>query len=141
MAGTIPVLTSAADGSRRTFLLSPPAVNPPGGPLTFTAVSATGMTLNWTDSSNETGYAVYISTDGTNFSFLNTAAQNSTSFVATGLLGGTTYFWRVYAVNEGNTALLAGSQATTTPTAEQLARHGIVERARDLVDRDRSHRQ
>ncbi|HEV7508554.1 MAG TPA: fibronectin type III domain-containing protein, partial [Thermoanaerobaculia bacterium] len=116
VAGTIPVLTSAADGSRRTFLLSPPVVNPPGAPLTFTSVTATGMTLNWTDSSNETGYAVYISTDGTNFSFLNTAAQNATSFVASGLLGGTTYFWRVYAVNEGNTAFIASSQATATPT-------------------------
>jgi uncharacterized repeat protein (TIGR01451 family) len=115
-AGSIPVLTSAADGSRRTFLLAPPAVNPPGAPLTFTGVTATGMTLNWTDSSNETGYAVYISTDGTNFSFLNTVAQNATSFVASGLTGATTYFWRVYAVNEGNTAFIAGSQATATPT-------------------------
>jgi hypothetical protein len=116
VAGSIPVLTSAVDGSRRTFLLAPAAVNPPGGPLTFTAVTATGMTLNWTDSSNEVGYTIYISTDNVNFSFLNTAAQNATSFVATGLTGATTYFWRVYAVNEGSTALLAGSQATATPT-------------------------
>ncbi len=125
IAGAIPVLTSAADGSRRTFLLAPAAVNPPGGPLTFTAVTATGMTLNWTDSSNETGYAIYISTDGTNFSFLNTAAQNATSFTATGLLGGTTYFWRVYAVNEGNTAFLAGSQATATPTPNTSLGSGL----------------
>ena len=125
VAGAIPVLTSAADGSRRTFLLAPAAVNPPGGPLTFTAVTATGMTLNWTDSSNETGYAIYISTDGTNFSFLNTAAQNATSFAATGLLGGTTYFWRVYAVNEGNTAFLAGSQATATPTPNTSLGSGL----------------
>ena len=125
VAGTIPVLTSAADGSRRTFLLSPPAVNPPGGPMTFTGVTATAMTLNWTDSSNETGYAIYISTDGTNFSFLNTAAQNATSFAASGLLGGTTYFWRVYAVNEGNTAFLAGSQATATPTPNSSLGTGL----------------
>jgi uncharacterized repeat protein (TIGR01451 family) len=125
VAGTIPVLTSAADGSRRTFLLAPAAVNPPGGPLTFTAVTATGMTLNWTDSSNETGYAIYISTDGTNFSFVNTAAQNATSFVATGLLGGTTYFWRVYAVDEGSTAFIAGSQATATPTPNTSLGSGL----------------
>ncbi|HEY0553189.1 MAG TPA: fibronectin type III domain-containing protein, partial [Thermoanaerobaculia bacterium] len=125
VAGTIPVLTSAADGSRRTFLLAPAVVNPPGGPLTFTAVTATGMTLNWTDSSNETGYAIYISTDGTNFSFVNTAAQNATSFVASSLLGGTTYFWRVYAVNEGNTAFLAGSQATATPTPNASLGSGL----------------
>ncbi len=69
------------------------------------------MTLNWTDSSNETGYAIYISTDGSNFTFVNTAAQNSTSFVAGGLFASVTYFWRVYAVNEGNTAFIAGSLA------------------------------
>src|SRR4051812_46290574 len=124
-AGTIPVLTSAVDGSRRTFLFTPAAVNPPGGPMTFTGVTATGMTLNWTDSSNETGYTVYISTDNVNFSFLNTAAQNATSFAATGLIGATTYFWRVYAVTEGNTALLAGSQATATPTPNSSLGTGL----------------
>ncbi len=125
VAGAETVLTSAANGVRRTFLLSPPAVNPPGGPLTFTAVSATGMTLNWTDSSNETGYAVYISTDGVNFAFLSTAAQNATSFTASGLLGATTYSWRVYAVNEGNTAFIAGSQATATPTPNASLGSGL----------------
>jgi uncharacterized repeat protein (TIGR01451 family) len=125
VAGAIPALTSAADGARRTFLLAPGAVNPPGGPLTFTGVTATGMTLNWTDSANETGYAIYISTDGTNFTFLNTAAQNATSFVATNLLGATTYFWRVYAVNEGSTAFIAGSQTTATPTPNTSLGSGL----------------
>ncbi|HEV7570347.1 MAG TPA: fibronectin type III domain-containing protein [Thermoanaerobaculia bacterium] len=111
-AGAITVLTSATNGSRRTFLLTPPPVNPPGAPLTFTAVSATGMTLNWTDSSNETGYTVFISTDAVNFTFVNTAAQNATSFVATGLLASTNYTWRVVAVNEGATATLSGAQST-----------------------------
>jgi uncharacterized repeat protein (TIGR01451 family) len=125
VAGPIPVLTSAADGSRRTFLLTPPVVNPPGGPLTFTGISATGMTLNWTDSPNEVGYAIYVSTDNVNFSFLSTAAQNATSFTATGLLGATTYFWRVYAVTEGSTAFLAGSQATNTPTPNTSLGSGL----------------
>src|SRR5436190_14801794 len=125
VAGSIPALTSAANGSRRTFLLAPAAVNPPGGPLTFTGVTTTAMTLNWTDSSNETGYAIYISTDGTNFSFLNTAVQNATSFNATTLLGATTYFWRVYAVNEGNTAFLSGSQATAAPTPNSSLGSGL----------------
>ena len=125
VAGTIPALTSAADGSRRTFLFTPPVVNPPGGPLTFTAVSATGMTLNWTDSSNEDGYAVYISTDGTNFSFVTTAAQNATSYTASGLLGGINYFWRVYAFTEGNTAFISGSQTTATPTPNSSLGSGL----------------
>ncbi len=124
-AGSIPVLTSVADGSRRTFLLAPPAVNPPGAPLTFTGVTTTAMTLNWTDSSNEAGYLIHISTDGTNFSLFNTAPQNATSFPATGLVGSTTYFWRVYAFNEGTTAFIAGSQATAAPTPNTTVATGL----------------
>lgn len=117
VAGAISVLSGATDGSRRTFTLTPPVVNAPGAPLTFTGVTATAMTLNWTDSSNETGYAIYQSTDGTNFNFFSTAAQNATALPVTGLLQSVNYFWRVYAVNEGSTAFLAGSQTTLAATA------------------------
>jgi uncharacterized repeat protein (TIGR01451 family) len=115
-AGAITVLSSAADGSRRSFSLTPPAVTAPGGPLTFTGVTATTTTLNWTDSPDELGYAIYASTDGVNYSFVNTAAQNATSFAATNLIGSTTYSWLVYAVSEGDTASLGGTQATAAPT-------------------------
>jgi uncharacterized repeat protein (TIGR01451 family) len=125
VAGPITVLTSAADGSRRTFLLTPPSVNAPGGPLTFTGVSATGMTLNWTDSSNEIGYLIYNSTDGVNFAFVGTAAQNATSFVASGLVGSTNYTWRVLAISEGATNALSGSQLTAVPTANTSLGSGL----------------
>ncbi|HEV7486850.1 MAG TPA: G8 domain-containing protein [Thermoanaerobaculia bacterium] len=125
VAGPITVLTSAADGSRRTFLLTPPSVNPPGGPLTFTGVTATGMTLNWTDSSNELGYLIYNSTDGVNFTFVNTAAQNATSFVASGLVGSTNYTWRVLAISEGATNTLSGSQSTAVPTGNSSLGSGL----------------
>jgi len=125
VAGTIPALSSAADGSRRTFTFTPPAVNPPGGPLTFTGVTATNMTLNWTDASNELGYLLYVSSDGINYSFVSTLPQNLTSYAASGLLGSTTYFWRLYSVSEGSTALLAGSQATTTPVANSPLGSGL----------------
>jgi uncharacterized repeat protein (TIGR01451 family) len=125
VAGAIPVLSSATDGARRTFLLAPPVVTAPGGPLTFTGISATGMTLNWTDSPNETGYAIYISTDAVNYSFVNTAAQNATSFVASGLLASTNYSWRVYAVNEGSTGLLAGAQSTLATTPNTANASGL----------------
>ena len=117
VAGPVTVLTSATDGSRRTFLFTPPTANPPGGPLTFTGVTAVGMTLNWTDSANEVGYAIYSSTDGgINYTFVATAAQNATSFPATGLSPSTTYDWRVSAVTEGAVASLTGTQATNAPT-------------------------
>lgn len=122
-AGTIPVLSSASDGSRRTFVFTPQAVNAPGGPMTFTGVTAVGMTLNWTDSSNELGYAVYVSTDGgTTFAYVAAAAQNATSYAATGLLASTPYTWKVSAFSDGNTASLTGSQ--TTPGASAVTTTG-----------------
>ena len=93
--------------------------------MTFTGVSAAGMTLNWTDSPDETAYAIYISTDGTNFSLFNTAAQNANSFAVTGLLGPVTYTWKVYAVNEGSTAFISGTQATNAPTANSSLGSGL----------------
>ncbi|MBL8183048.1 MAG: hypothetical protein JNL64_15725 [Blastocatellia bacterium] len=112
-AGAITVLTSAVDGSRRTMSFTPPTPVAPAG-LNFTAISAISITANWTDSPNEDVYAIYRSTDGTNFSFLATAVENATSYVDNAVLPGTTYFYRVYAVSEGAlSTALAGSQATS----------------------------
>lgn len=117
VAGPITTLTSAADGSRRTFLLTPAVANPPGGPMTFTGVAVTGMTLNWTDSSNELGYAVYVSSDGgATFSFAGTAVQNATTYAATGLFESTPYTWNVYAFAEGGLSSLSGTQSTSAAT-------------------------
>ena len=113
VAGAIPVLTSAMDGVRRRFTFTPPTPTAPTG-LNFTGVTQLAMTLNWTDSPDETIYGVYRSTDGTNFVFDGTAAANATSYNATSLAPGTTYFWRVFAISEGAlSTALAGSQATT----------------------------
>src|SRR6185369_12326339 len=107
------VLTSATQGSRRIFTLTPPTPTAPTA-LSFTGVTQLAMTLNWTDSPNETLYAVYRSTDGINFNFDGTAVQNATSYNATGLNPSTNYFWNVYAVSEGAlSTALSGSQMTT----------------------------
>ena len=103
------------DGNRRIYTYTPPTPTAPSG-MNFTAVTQTTMTVNWTDSPDESLYAIYNSTDGTNYSFVNTAAQNATSFAATGLNPSTTYFWQVYAVSDGAlSAALSGSQSTTAP--------------------------
>jgi hypothetical protein len=114
--GPITNLNSASNGSRRTYRFTPPTPTAPTS-LNFTTVTPSSMSLNWTDSADEQIYAIYRSTDGTNFSFTGTAAQNATTFPATGLLPSTTYFWRVFAVSEGalSTTALAGSQATAAP--------------------------
>jgi uncharacterized repeat protein (TIGR01451 family) len=126
-AGAIPVLTSAVDGSRRTFLFCSAAPAQAGGPLTFTGVTQTGMTLNWTDSANEVGYAVYSSTDGgATYTFAGAAAQNATSFAASGLAPSTTYDWKVVATSEGAlAAALTGTQATPAPTPKTSVGTGL----------------
>ena len=62
--------------------------NVPAAPtgLTFAPVTATSIQLNWTDNAtNEFGYVIYRSLDGTNFSFLTQLAAGSTLFNDTGL--------------------------------------------------------
>jgi PKD domain len=82
--------------------------------LTFTAIQAAQMTLNWTNwCTNEVGYVIYSSTDNVNFEFEAQTAANATSAIITGLSSSTTYYWRVYAVTEGYLSTPAtGIQAT-----------------------------
>ena len=91
-------------------------LNAPSG-LTLSNVKTASMTLNWIDNStNETGYLIYRSTDGTNYSYVDQTAANATSYNATGLTTGTTYYWRMLAINTGAalSAATTGTQATNT---------------------------
>jgi hypothetical protein len=104
-----------AANSRISFV--PPTPANPTGNLTFSGVSNTGMTLNWTDwATNETGYVLYYSTDGTNYFYQTQTAANATSTVITGLLPSTTYYWRVYAATEGTLSQpLSNNTSTLAP--------------------------
>lgn len=99
-----------------SFVFTP---NVPAAPsaLTFAPVTATSLQLNWTDNAtNEAGYIVHRSLDGTNYSFLATLPANAGTFTDTFLIPSTTYFYRVIAFSEGAlSAALDGSQATATP--------------------------
>ncbi len=116
-SSTITALSSSSNGSRKFYRFTPPTA--PSAPtwavMPFTAISATGMTLNWNDlSSNETGFLIYRSSDGgSTYSYVTTAAANAISYVATGLVPGITYFWQIAAVNEGSaSAFITNSQPT-----------------------------
>lgn len=106
------VTTKPASGRRYNF--TPPVPAAPGS-LTFSAVSGTAMTLNWTDlSNNEAGFVIYRSTDGVNYSFASQTAAGVTSSIQSGLTVNTTYYWKVYAVSAGAlSTALSGNQATT----------------------------
>jgi hypothetical protein len=110
--GVISNLNSAADGSRRSYVFTPTATTEPTN-LTFSTIAATSYTLNWTDnSSDELGFAIYRSTDNTNFSFVATTAANTTSYAATGLLSSTLYYWKVFAYREKLSNSVENNQTT-----------------------------
>ena len=114
VAGPIVVLSSATDGSRRTFDFTPPV---PAAPtfLTFTPVTATTIQMNWTDNAtNELGYFVNRSVDGITYSQIGQVAANVTTFTDSGLAPSTVYFYQVNAFSEGAVSTaLSGSQSTT----------------------------
>ncbi len=113
---TTSINTRPATGYTMTF--TPPTTTPAApSNLTFTNVLPGQMTLNWQDNSNnEVGFLIMRSTDGTNYTTVVFTAANQTSYTATGLTPSTTYYWRVYAVNEGRISTpVSGTQATSGP--------------------------
>ena len=88
--------------------------------LTATAVSTSQINLSWTDSSSDkTGFQIDQAT-GSNFTqnlTTVTVGANQTSYSATGLSAGTTYYYRVRAINaNGDSADSSPVDATTLGT-------------------------
>jgi len=104
----------------QSFSFTPPVPNAPTA-LTFTSVTATGMTLNWTDNaSNERGFIIYRSTDNVNFTYMSQVGASVTTSAQAGLSYNTTYYWKVQAISEGGaSSALSGNQVTpcVTPAA------------------------
>jgi xyloglucan-specific exo-beta-1,4-glucanase len=103
-------------------------IPPPTAPtnLAATSVSTSQINLTWVDNSNnETAFAIERATDtGFTTGFVsNSVGSNVTSYQATGLAAGTTYYFRVKSVNAGgssaatNTASATTAQVATTPPA------------------------
>ncbi len=113
--------TLPASNSQITW--TPPLPANPSGTLNFTGITNSGMTLNWANwgGANHVGYAIYNSTDGINYDFVQQTAANTTSIVIAGLAPTTTYFWNVYAVSEGAISNALTGQATTTSNGNKIA--------------------
>jgi len=72
----------------------------------YAELNATGnLTLRWVGSTNTTTYSVYFGTDSSNLlKVADLAYVASQSYNLTGLLGNTTYYWRIDATNNKGTA-------------------------------------
>ncbi|MCB9174560.1 MAG: fibronectin type III domain-containing protein [Flavobacteriales bacterium] len=105
--------TVPTSNSKLAFTPPTPNGTPPAA-LSFSGISSSGMTVNWANwCSNEVGYVLYNSTDNINFNFITQTGANTTSYASTGLLPGTTYYWKVYAVSDGRlSSAVLGNQAT-----------------------------
>ncbi len=96
-----------------------PTPAPPAAPsaLSATPTSGTQINLTWTNNAtNQTGFKIERSIDGTNFTQVGTAGSAATSYLDTGLLIGTEYFYRVRATNSGGDSGYSNVAAATTPT-------------------------
>ncbi|MBI4304536.1 MAG: fibronectin type III domain-containing protein [Chloroflexi bacterium] len=121
MPGYSSVLTSAEMSALAQYLKSTP-VPAPSAPssLTATAASATQVNLSWVDNANsEDGFRVERATNNTFTANRVTAtvAANTVSYVATGLTGSTTYYFRVFATSSAGDSAASNTRSVTTPTA------------------------
>ena len=84
--------------------------------LTATAVSFSEIDLTWQDNSNnETGYSIERKTgSGGSYTLITTVGANIISYADTGLLSGTTYYYRVYAYNTSGNSSCSNEINSTT---------------------------
>ena len=110
-------LNSSTDGSRRIFTFTPPSPTVPTW-AAFSSITSSGMNLNWTNTTTtQYGYQISKSTDGLNWgSPVATVAGTATSYTATGLTDGTTYYWRVDALSEGRPPVLGSTSSLVNTT-------------------------
>ena len=109
-------------------------IAPSAAPILFTTSSVTnvGMTIGWTDNStNETAFNVYRSTDNITFSFIGSVASTTSagsgttySQVQTGLTSLVTYYYKIAAVVEGESDYLTGNLATNPPSLYTVTANG-----------------
>ena len=98
---------------------------PPTAPtnLTATAASSSRIDLSWTDtSSNESGFRIERSGDGTNFGEIGTVGPNVTSYASTSLSAASQYWYRVRAYNAAAPSGYSNPVSATTPAETPLQR-------------------
>ena len=97
--------------------------------LIATPFSGSQINLSWTaTSTNQTGFEIDRSTDGTNFTVVTTVASTTTSYSDIGRTAAAKYYYRVKAVNN-----LGSSQPSTVASATTLAANSTTTYLSDLT--------
>ncbi|MBN2491412.1 MAG: fibronectin type III domain-containing protein [Planctomycetes bacterium] len=97
-----------------------PVTTPPAAPtaLMATAASSSQIDLSWTDNaSDEQGFKIERSPDGSAWVQIATVAADATSYNDTGLAPSTTYYYRVRAYNAAGDSAYSGPAFATTQQA------------------------
>ncbi|MFT5049993.1 MAG: hypothetical protein ACI8QZ_001386 [Chlamydiales bacterium] len=100
----------------RTTSTALPPIAPTG--LTASATSSAWIELDWADNSpDEDGFEIERSSDGTSFSQICNVEHDVTSYLDTGLMDSTTYYYRVRSQNVVGVSDHSNVASDTTPGA------------------------
>src|SRR5262249_28608915 len=101
-------LSAAKNNSNSSFINAPTNLS--------ATTSSTALSLRWTDNStNETGFRIYRSTDGVNFAQINTVGRSKTSYSDTTAVAGVTYYYTVAAYSSTNQSALSNVAMASRP--------------------------
>ena len=114
---------NTSSASARTLVAAPSA---PTG-LTVTPQSSSSLKVDWVDtSSNETGFKLERSTNGTVFTQIATTGVGVATYTDTGLNASTRYYYRVLATNAGGDSAPSNTGNAVTFAAPPAAASNLV---------------
>ncbi len=105
-----------SSGYSNTATVTTPA-GLPNAPINLSAraASKTQINLKWTDAaSNEQGFYVERSLNGTSWSRIATLAANATSYASSGLTANTTYYYRLQSFNAAGVSAYSNTASART---------------------------
>jgi len=102
-------ITSVGDGLAPSFLINASTRLTTVSGLNFTSKQSNSMNFQWSNISNETGYRIERSVDGTSWSALTTVGANVTSHSDTTVSGTNEYYYRVWGTSSLTQSLAASS--------------------------------
>src|SRR5439155_12230343 len=112
--------SGAASSATVSATTTPPTIPLPASNLTATALDSRHIQLSWTDNSNppnveEDGFALYLSTDGVNFTWTQEPDRDVTTYIDPDILSpATTYYYKIAAFNVDGFAAPSNVASATT---------------------------